>query len=462
MTITSTNPNSTGPTTDLEQLDLRHLLHPHQRNRRDFRRVIVRGKGSKVWDSEGREFIDAIGGGIWVAQVGHGRAELAEAARRQASEIAHFTGFFEYGNDKSIRLAAKLAELAPEGINRVFFTSGGSEGVDTAIKMARLFHHHRGQSERNWIIARHFGYHGATYGSGTATGIPDMQFAVGPNLPHVEKVMPPYAYHSEFYGGQDPTDFLIAELEQTIERLGAENIAAMIGEPVLGGGGVIPPPADYWPRVRQVLRKNGILLIADEVITAYGRIGSWFDSAPRGMEPDIIVTAKGITSGYVPLGAVLMSDEIGDAVAGGDTGSFFHGYTYSGHPLACAVALANLEVIADEGLLGRALTISDWLQAGMAPIEDNPAVGEVRVEGSMAGIELVADPDTHEGISLDLALDVCDELYTTHGVITRNYGPTIVLSPSLVLEEQEADRVTSAICEVIGRLDVSAGTIRPR
>ncbi|MEO6700593.1 MAG: aspartate aminotransferase family protein [Jatrophihabitantaceae bacterium] len=462
MTITSTNSTLSLSASELEGLDLRHLLHPHQRNQRDFRRVIVRGQGSKVWDANGRELIDAIGGGIWVAQVGHGRPELAEAARKQTAEVAHFTGFFEFGNDKTIRLAERLASLAPSEINRVFFTSGGSEGVDTAMKLARLYHHHRGQPDRNWIIARHFGYHGTTYGAGTATGIPDMQFAVGPNLPHVEKVMPPYPYHAEFYGGQDPTDFLIDELTQTIERLGAENIAAMIGEPVLGGGGVIAPPADYWPRVRALLRDNGILLIADEVITAYGRTGDWFDSPSRGMDPDIIVTAKGITSGYVPLGAVLMSDAIGELVTGGDTGSFFHGYTYSGHPLACAVALENLDILEREGLPARSLTIADWMRNGLAPAAQHPWVGQIRVEGAMVGIELVANAETREGISPELALAVVDELYDNHGVITRNYGPTLVLSPPLVLTEAEATHTTSAIVDVLSRVDLDSDSISPR
>lgn len=459
MTITSPKP-ATLTATELAALDKRHLLHPHQRAQRDFRRVIVRGKGARVWDAAGREFIDAIGGGIWVAQVGHGRPELAEAARKQASELAQFTGFFEYGNDKSILLAERLASLAPGDINQVFFASGGSEAVDTAIKVARLYHHRQGQPERNWILARHFGYHGSSYGSGTATGIPDMQVAVGPNLPHVDKLMPPYPYHSEFYSGQDPTDFLINELTETIARLGAENIAAMIGEPVLGGGGVIAPPADYWPRVRQLLREHGILLIADEVITAYGRIGAWFDSAQRGMEPDIIVTAKGITSGYVPLSAVLMRDEIADAMTGGET-NLFHGYTYSGHPLACAVALANLDVIADDGLLERSMVISGWLRDGLAPAAGYAGVGEIRVEGAMAGIELVANRETREPLSADLALAVADELYERHSVITRNYGPTLVLSPTLVLEREDADRTTSAIVDVLGRLDVEKATIAP-
>ncbi|MEV5573180.1 aspartate aminotransferase family protein [Spirillospora sp. NPDC052269] len=459
MTISSTP--SARSAALLEDLDRRHVLHPHERGHRDERRVMVRGEGSTVWDASGREFLDALGGGIWVAQVGHGRRELADAAARQMSELAHFTSFFEYGTDKGALLAERLVDLAPAGMDRAFFTSSGSEAVETAMKLARLYHHHRGEPDRNWIIARHYGYHGTTYGSGTATGIPNMQVAVGPNLPHVEKVLPPYPYHPEMYGGQDVTGFLLNELSETIERLGAGNIAAMIGEPVLGGGGVIAPPADYWPRVRELLRSHGILLIADEVITGYGRIGSWFDSAPRGMDADIITTAKGLTSGYLPMGAVLMGEGIAAAVAGGER-DFFHGHTYSGHPVAAAVALANLEIIEKESLLARSLAISEWFRTGLAPAAALPPVGDVRVEGAMAGIELVANKETREPVPEALALAVADDLYETHGVITRNYGPTLVLSPPLVFERSEAERTTSAIVEVLGRVDVESGVIAPR
>ncbi|MEU8328831.1 aspartate aminotransferase family protein [Micromonospora sp. NPDC048839] len=460
MTISTSRAGRAVSGAELEELDKRFVLHSHQRDQRPFRRMIVRGVGSTVWDAEGRELLDMLGGGIWVAQVGHGRRELAEAAAAQITELAHFTSFFEFGNDKSALLAQRLADLAPGDVNRVFYTSGGSEGVDTAIKLARLFHHRRGQTERNWIIARHFGYHGATLGGGTATGIPDMQVGVGPNLPHVEKVTPPYPYHSEMYGGADPTDFLLQELEATIERLGPENVAAMIGEPILGGGGVIAPPSDYWPRVRELLTGYGILLIADEVITAFGRTGAWFDSAERGMDADIIVTAKGLTSGYLPLGAVLMRDRVADVMAAGQA-SFFHGHTYSGHPTACAVALANLDLLENEGLVKRSLQIGDWLRAGLAPAAALPAVGEIRVEGATVGIELVSNPETREPVAPDLALAVADELYENHRVITRNYGPTLVLSPPLVLDDQQAKRASSAIVDVLSRLDVEAGKVNP-
>jgi PLP-dependent transaminase len=442
---------------ELEDLDRRHLVHPHQRHDRTERCVIVRGRGCTVWDARGNELLDVTGGANWLAQVGHGRRELADVARAQAGELAYFTSFDVFSNEPSIRLAARLAALAPAGLDRVFYTCGGSEGVDTAIKAARLFHHRRGQPDRTWIIARRFGYHGATYGSGTATGFDGMQDGVGPNLPHVEKVSPPHPYRAaDLYGGEDPSDFLLRELADTIERIGPGRIAAMIGEPVMGGGGVLVPPDDYWPRVRELLSRHGILLIADEVITAYGRTGVWFDSARRGMAPDIIVTAKGLTSGYAPLGAVLLRGDIADTVVA-DTG-FFHGHTYFGHSLACAVALANLDLVENERLLERAELIGGWFRAGLAAAAELPIVGEVRVAGATVGIELVADRGTREPL---MAGSAATEIRHAHRVVVRDYGPTLVLAPPLVLAEEEAARASAAIVEVLGRLD-GKGQLAPR
>jgi PLP-dependent transaminase len=458
VTITREVPTLPTSAAALEDLDRQHLVHPHQSGDRPGRCVLVRGEGCVVWDARGNELLDATGGGNWVCQVGHGREELAEAAASQIRQLAYYSSFMELSNDKSVRLAARLAGLAPDGLNRIFFTSGGSEGVETALKIARLFHHNRGAADRNWIIARHLGYHGAAYGSGTATGWPQMQQGIGPNLPNVEKVSPPYLYRaSEFYGDQDPTDFLLNELEQTIERIGPEKIAAMIGEPVMGGGGVLAPPADYWPRVRELLSSHGILLIADEVVTAYGRTGAWFDSVRRGMQPDLIVTAKGITSGYQPLGAVLMRDEIAETIAGKDA-YFFHGYTYFGHPVACAVALENLNLIEGEGLIGRAASIGTWFRAGLAPAQQLPHVGDVRVEGATVGIELVADRETRQPI---LGRSVVTELQRVHGIIIRDYGPTLVLSPSLVMTEDQVGRACGALVEVLSRLGAD-GQVSPR
>lgn len=446
--------------TELADLDRRHLFRSMQRGDIQQRTVIVRGQGCTVWDANGNELLDAAGGGVWHSPLGHGRQEMAEVAARQIGELEYFTSLLEFSNDKAIRLAARIAALAPEGIERVFFTSGGSESVETAIKAARLFHHRRGEPDRTWILARHYSFHGATYGSGTATGLPPMHEGVGPNLPHVEKLSPPYPYRAaDLYGGRDTTDFLIEELEATIARIGARNIAAMIGEPVMAGGGVLVPPDDYWPRVREVLSRNGILLIADEVVTAYGRTGHWFDSGPRGMRPDMITMAKGIAGGYAPLGATLMTDEIADTLLGG--GGFFHGYTFQGHPVACALGLATVDIIERENLLAKAGDIAGWLGTGLAPALDMPAVGDLRVVGSLAALELLSDRTTRAPMAWGPVEKVAFEIRDTHGVIARPYGSMLVLAPPLVIDEKQAARAVDAVLDVVSRLR-GDGTIAPR
>ncbi|MEJ3748498.1 aspartate aminotransferase family protein [Actinomycetes bacterium KLBMP 9797] len=449
MSIIDERPVLTRSATELEDLDRRVLLHPHQSGAHGDRCVIVRGSGCAVWDAHGVAMLDVMGGGNWVAQVGHGRLELAEAAARQIATLPYFTGFDIFSNDKSVRLAERLVGLAPDGLDRVFFTNGGSEGVETAIKFARLYHHHRGEPERTWIISRHFAYHGCTYGSGTATGFPGMHHGVGEGIPHVVKVSPPHPYRApEACAGRDLTDFLLDELAVTIDRIGSGRIAAMIGEPVMGGAGILIPPPDYWPRVRELLGRHGILLIADEVVTAFGRTGAWFDSDGRGMRPDIVVTAKGLTSGYAPLGAVLVRAEIGETVAGRDA-YLFHGHTYSGHATACAVALANLDLLEREELVHRAAIVGGWLRAALAPVAELPRVGEVRVVGATAGVELVVDRDTREPVMADA---VCAALRRTHRVLARGYGNTIVMAPPLVISQAEVARAAAALADVVARL----------
>ncbi len=460
MSTTSTAPLTAADAAALEDLDRRHLIHPHQTVLRPGRHVFSRGSGSTVWDTTGRDYLDMMGGGNWLAQVGHGRPELAQASADQTGTLEFFSCWREYSNDRAVHLAARLAELSPGDLNKVFFTSGGSEGTDTAVKIVRRYHFEQGNPDRTWIIGRYGSYHGSTLGSGSVTGFDDMQYAVGPTLPHIAKVGSPMPYHAELYGGEDPSDFLLRELEETIARIGADRIAAMIGEPILGGAGAIAPPVDYWPRVRELLSAHGILLIADEVITGFGRSGEWFQSAHNGMDPDVVITAKGITSGYAPLGAVLMRDSIGSAISGGDT-HFFHGHTYYGHPVAAAVALANLDLLAGEKLVERASAVGERLARGLAPAADLPVVGDIRQVGAMIGVELVTDRATRENLPNPAVIAAIDELQDVHGVLVRDYGSTVVMGPPLVLTDDEADRATSALVEVLSRLGTD-GTLGSR
>ena len=431
----------------LAEVDRAHIIHPYLPSSVTERVIMTKGKDCQLWDAEGKEYLDATGG-LWLAQIGHGREDLAEVAKEQISTLEYFTSFWEFSNDKAIALAEKLVQIAPDNISHVYFTSGGSEGNEAALKMARYYHHRQGNTNRNWIIARRNSYHGIAYGGGSLSGFPIYHEGFGPMLPHVEHVTPPWPYRHELYNGQDPTDFLIAELEATIERIGAENIAAMVGEPIMGVGGMLVPPDDYWPRVAELLKKNGILLVFDEVVTAYGRVGEWFAAQHFGVEPDIIITAKGITSGYIPLGAVLVSEEIAE-VLGRDFG-FPMGYTYNGHPTAAAVALANINIIEDEGLLDRAKKIGQYLHEGLRSLLDLPIVGEVRYVGMMHAVELVSDKETREPLPM-LQPMLPDVIRRETGVIVRDCGHNLVLSPPLIMTEEEADRCVEAMRSVLSR-----------
>jgi len=429
----------------LEKTDRAHIIHPYLPASYEERVIMVSGKDSTLTDVNGKEYLDATGG-LWLAQIGHGREELGQVAAEQISTLEYFTSFWEFSNDKAIALAAKLASIAPEQINHVYFTSGGSEGNEAAIKMARYFHFRQGAEDRNWIIARRNSYHGIAYGGGSASGFDVYHDGFGPMLPHVAHVSPAWPYRSDLYNGEDPTDFLIAELEETIESIGPDKVAAFIGEPIMGVGGMLVPPDDYWPRVAALLKKHGILLILDEVVTAYGRVGTWFAAQHFGVDPDIIVTAKGITSGYIPLGAVLVADHVAE-VLGRDHG-FPMGYTYNGHPTAAAVALRNLEIIEREGLLERAKTFGAYLNQQLRTLLDLEIVGEVRYVGMMHAVELVADRETREPLAR--VNELPDEIRKS-GVIVRDCGHNLVLSPPLIMTEDEADRAVAAMRAVLER-----------
>lgn len=424
--MTSTRPSHAA----LAESDRRTLIHPHSVIGAPQEPLIVsRGSGALLWDVDGREYVDGTCG-LWQCPVGHGRDELAAVAAEQMGTLEFYSSFGDYSNEPSIALAERLLELAPEGLEKVFFTNGGSEGIETAVKLVRLANHHAGRPERTVVLAREGGYHGMGGASLAVTGIERLTSGFGPLMPDVEWLSKPHALSH----GPSATDKLLEELEETIERVGAQRIAAFVGEAILGVGGMIPPPEGYWPRVQEVLRRHGILLILDEIVTAFGRTGEWFAADYYGIEPDIIVTAKGLTSGYVPMGAVLIGHrvlELADGV------TFFHGFTYNGHPVGAAVALENLAIIEREGLLERGMAVGTRLLERLRPLAQLEHVAEVRGVGTLMGIQL--DRDSSEVQARARAA----------GVIARASGPNIVLSPPLVITDEQVDTLASAVTSAV-------------
>jgi adenosylmethionine-8-amino-7-oxononanoate aminotransferase len=437
--------------------DREHVIHPWSFSGPSL--MIVRGKGSTYWDADGREYLDALGG-IQLCQIGHGRAELAEVAAAQMAELEYAPLFWNFGNERAAELAHRLVELAPEGIEEVFFTNGGSESCESAIKMARLYHHLRGEPDRTYILSLSHSYHGMTYGALSASGLAGLKVGFGELPGGFYHLTTPYPYHEELYGGENAFDYCVRELEETIARLGPKRIAAFIGEPVLTVGGVIVPPKEYWQAVTELCHRHGILLVADEVVTAFGRLGEWFASPSWGMQPDLIATAKGLTSGYLPLGAVLASRQVGETLRNAPTG-FMHGYTYCGHPVACAVGLKNLEIIERENLGANAARVGSHLLEGLRSLLDLPVVGDVRGAGLLASVELVADKELRSPIEARRQ-EIADRVRDEEGVIVRSIYQNVIIAPCLVLTAEEADSIVEALRRVLattgvdGRL-VSAG-----
>jgi PLP-dependent transaminase len=408
----------------LARLDAAHVIHPHAVVGKPEPPVVwARGKGALLWDAEGREYVDGTCG-LWQCAVGHGREELARAAAAQMEQLEFYASFWDFANEPSIRLAARLAGLAPDGLERVFFTNGGSEGIETALKLVRRAWHAQGQPERTLVLSRKAAYHGVGSASLAATGIPPLKEGFDP--------LPSGFVHLSTPTTRADVDELIVELEQTIAELGPERVACFIGEPILGVGGMIPPPEGYWSRVAEVLRSHGILLVLDEVVTAYGRTGHWFAAERYRLDADIVVTAKALTSGYVPMGAVLVHDRVVGML---DGVAFRHGFTYNGHPTGAAVALANLDIIEREGLLARAAAAGKRMLDRLRAAERLDGVLEVRGVGLMLAVEL--EPDRDAAPVARRALE--------RGVVVRASGQKIVLSPPLVIEDEQADRVADTL-----------------
>lgn len=441
------------PTAELQALDAAHHMHPFTDNSalaQKGARIMVSGKGVWLKDTEGHEILDAMAG-LWCVNIGYGRTELGDAAKRQMDELAYYNTFFQTSHVPAIALAAKIAEIAPEGMNHVFFAGSGSEANDTNIRMVRRYWDIKGQPEKRIIIARKNGYHGSTMGGGSLGGMSGIH-AHGGKIAGITHIGEPNWW--EQGGDMTPEDFGLMraqELEKAILELGVENVAAFIGEPVQGAGGVIIPPPGYWTRVEEICRKYGILLVSDEVICGFGRLGEWFGFQHYGIKPDIVSMAKGLSSGYLPISATGVSSEIVEVLrASGD--DFVHGYTYSGHPVAAAVALRNLEIIEDEHLVERTRDdTGPYLAKALAErLAPHPLVGEARSLGLIGAVEIVAEKGTNRrfgagGQAGPIVRDEC----IARGLMVRAIRDSIVMSPPLVITHAEIDQLVDTIAAAL-------------
>lgn len=422
---------------ELEALDKAHLIHPGTSPYLHSQQgpiVMVSGHGSWVRDVHGKEYIDGFAA-MGSLLVGHGRIEIAEAIAAQARELSFSTTYYHYSNPRAIELATQLASLTPGDLNHVYFTMGGSESNDSAFKLVRYYFAIQGKPEKHKIISRERGYHGLTIGTLAATGLPEFQKWFGPLAPGFLQV-PPFSPDA---------------LEAAIQREGPETIAAFIAEPVLGVGGHVPPPPDYWPRVREICSRYGVLLIADEVVTGFGRTGKLFGVQNWDVVPDVMTFAKGLTSGYLPLGACVLSDHIYQSLIDNPEGSVLaHGFTYSGHAACCAAGLANLKIVLQEDLPAQAAATGAYLLERLQTLAKHEMVGEIRGFGLMAAVELVKRRDPVERFDRPgKAGSLVYQHALENGVIVRPSGDGIMIRPPLVLTRDEVDTMVAALDDAI-------------
>jgi putrescine---pyruvate transaminase len=443
---------------NLQRSDREHHFHPFT----DFKslgergtRVIVRGEGVYIWDHQGNKLLDGMSG-LWNVNVGYGRKELIDAATEQLKTLPFYNSFFQCTTEPAIRLAERLAGLTENRLSHVFFAGSGSEANDTQIRLVRRYWQLMGRPDKQIIVSRTNAYHGSTIGAASLGGMKAMHEQGGLPIPGIVHVEQPY--HFEAGGNAAPEAFGIEvarRLEDRILELGADRVAAFIGEPVQGAGGVIIPPSTYWGEVQRICREHDVLLIADEVITGFGRLGQWFGHQRMGFEPDLLTFAKGVSSGYIPLGGVLVGERVSQ-VLGADGGEFAHGYTYSGHPVACAVALANLDVIEKEGLLQRVRDdIEPYLSRGWAELGARHAiVGEARMFGLMGALELVRGGRERFPKNLR-AGEQCRDACIEHGLVMRAVGDTMIVAPPLVITRAQVDELLEKADQVLTHLSAA-------
>ena len=435
----------------LKRMDLAH----HLPGQTDYRlqealggsRIITRADGCYIYDGDGNKILDGMAG-LWCVNVGYGRKELADAAYEQMLELPYYNTFFKTATPPPVMLAAKIAEKMGGHLSHVFFNSSGSEANDTVFRLVRHYWTLKGQPQRQVFISRWNAYHGSTVAGVSLGGMTYMHEQGNLPIPGVEHVMQPYSFNDGF--GEDPEAFAsraAQAVEDRILAVGPENVAAFIGEPVQGAGGVIIPPASYWPKVEAICRKYGILLICDEVICGFGRLGQWFGHQHYGIKPDIIAMAKGLSSGYLPISAVGVADFIVAELKAHD-GDFVHGFTYSGHPTACAVALKNIEIMEREGLIERTRNdTGPYIAKAMATLNDHPLVGEVRTIGLIGAIEIVSKKGTNqrfggrEGTAGPIVRDLCIK----NGLMVRGIRDSLVFCPPLIISHAEIDQMVTIL-----------------
>lgn len=434
-------------TSELQALDRAHHMHPFT----DFKalgeegsRIVTHAEGVYIHDSEDHRILDGMAG-LWCVNLGYGREELVEAASAQLRELPYYNNFFKTTHPPAVRLAEKLCRLAPAHINHVFFTGSGSEANDTVLRMVRRFWALEGKPEKHIVIARENAYHGSTVAGMSLGGMAPMHDQGGPCVPGIEHIRQPYWFGEG--RDQSPEAFGRAcaqALEEHILALGEDNVAAFIAEPVQGAGGAIIPPESYWPAIKAVLAKYDILLVVDEVICGFGRLGEWFGSQHYGLEPDLMPIAKGLSSGYLPIGGVLVGDRVADRLID-DGGEFFHGFTYSGHPACAAVALKNLELMEAENVVERVRDdLGPYLARRWAELAEHPIVGEARSLGLIGALELIADKAS--GARFDKALgagNLCRDLCFANGLVMRSVGDTMIISPPLVISHEQIDELVA-------------------
>jgi putrescine---pyruvate transaminase len=441
-------------TPEIQALDSAHFLHPFT----DFKdlatrgaRVIDRGEGIYVWDTGGKKLLDAMSG-LWCVNVGYGRKELAEAAYQQMMKLPFYNSFFQTTNEPAVKLAAKLASLAPKvgdrSFSHVFYSSSGSESNDSNVRMVRRYWDLLGQTQRKVIIGRVNAYHGSTVAGASLGGMSGMHAQGDLPIPNIEHIEQPYFFENGLPGETVDAFGVRAAgwLEQKILALGPDRVAAFIAEPVQGAGGVIVPPDTYWPEIQRIVDKYGILLISDEVICAFGRLGHWFAYERFGYKPDLITFAKGVTSGYIPLGGVMVGNRVADVLID-KGGEFVHGYTYSGHPVACAVALANIAIMEREQLPQRVRgEVGSYFARCYAELNNHPLVGEAQACGLMAGLVLLKDPRTKERFASDVDVGmICRKHCFENGLIMRAVGDRMIIAPPLTISMDEIDEMMGLI-----------------